>query len=146
MRRAITAWRSARSASLLVGGRLGSWTKATTASQSLRISPASSRTLFSTSCRLYWQFHWMRAISRLTAGVSSPLAAVDPLDQAAKIAHEIAAEAGAGVIIALGERQAVADQMRQAALAAGMIAVGAVAVGDPPAQEGLADQRGQLLL
>src|SRR5271169_1655346 len=74
------------------------------------------------------------------------LAAVDPLDQAAKIAHEIAAEAGAGVIIALGERQAVADQMRQAALAAGMIAVGAVAVGDPPAQEGLADQRGQLLL
>jgi hypothetical protein len=35
--------------------------------------------------------------------------------------------------------------MRQAALPARMVAIGEIAVGDQPAQEGLADQRGQLL-
>src|SRR5271170_1299710 len=74
------------------------------------------------------------------------LAVVDPLDQAAQVAHEFAAESGAGAVPALREREALANQMRQAALAARMIAVGDVAVGDQPAQEGVADQRGQFLL
>src|SRR5664279_6139041 len=72
MRRAITAWRSARSASLFVGGRFGSETKAMTAPQSLRISPARSRTFVSISCRLHWQFHLMRLVSRLRASASAP--------------------------------------------------------------------------
>src|SRR5271155_70338 len=74
------------------------------------------------------------------------LAVVDPLDQAAQVAHEFAAESGAGAVPALREREALANQMRQAALASRMIAVGDVAVGDQPAQEGVADQRGQFLL
>jgi len=40
------------------------------------------------------------------------LSVADPLDEAAQVADEIATEAGTGAIIALGERQAFADQMR----------------------------------
>src|SRR5271155_3625924 len=72
------------------------------------------------------------------------LAIVDPLDQAAQVAHQVAT--GACAIPALREREALADQMRQAALAARTIAVGGVAVGDQPAEERIADQSGQFLL
>src|SRR5208283_3421021 len=71
---------------------------------------------------------------------------MDPLDEAAKIAHEVATEAGTGAVIALRERQTLADEMGQTALPAGMVAVGVVAVGHEPTQEGLADQRGEFLL
>ena len=74
------------------------------------------------------------------------LAVVDPLDEAAQVADEIATEAGARAVVAFGERQRLADEMRQTALAAGMIAIGYVAVGHQPAQESLADQRGEFLL
>ena len=57
-----------------------------------------------------------------------------------------ATEAGTGAVTALGERQAFADEMRQATPSAGMITVGEIAVGDQLTQERLADQRGQFLL
>ncbi len=82
----------------------------------------------------------------LDGGRLRVLAFVDPLDQAAQVAHQVAAEAGVRAIIARGERQGFADQMRQAALAARMVAIGDVTVGDQPAQERLADQLGQFLL
>src|SRR5271156_1266587 len=145
MRRAITAWRKARSAPLLVGGRFGAATKATTAFQSLRISPARSRTFFSTSCRLHWQFHSMRAISRLTADVSPPSPSWTRSIRRRK-SRTSSRPNPEPAPYALREREALANQMRQAALAARMIAVGDVAVGDQPAQEGVADQRGQFLL
>src|ERR1019366_1377705 len=71
---------------------------------------------------------------------------VDPLDEAPEVADQIATEAGASAVGAFGEGQGLADEMRQAALAAGMIAVGAIAIGDQPAQEGLANQRGEFFL
>src|SRR3954452_11564618 len=67
MRRAMTACRHARSASLFVGDSSGSATKAITASQSLRISRARARTFCSIACSLHWQFHLMRASRHLTA-------------------------------------------------------------------------------
>ena len=74
------------------------------------------------------------------------LSVVDPLDEAAQVADQVTTEAGTGAVIALGERQALADEMRQATLPAGMITVSEIAVGDQPTQERLADQRGQFLL
>src|ERR1019366_5031082 len=71
---------------------------------------------------------------------------VDLLDEAAEVAHQIATEAGARAVVALGEGQGLADEMRQTALATGMIAVGAIAIGDQPAQEGVADQRSEFFL
>src|SRR3954463_1071039 len=65
MRRAMTACRNARAASLFVGDSSGSATKAITASQSLRISRARARTFCSIACSLHWQFHLMRASRRL---------------------------------------------------------------------------------
>jgi hypothetical protein len=40
----------------------------------------------------------------------------------------------------LRQRTGLTDQVRQAALTARMIAIGAVPVGDQPTQEGIADQ------
>ncbi len=71
---------------------------------------------------------------------------VDPLDEAPEVADQIATEAGAAAVVALGEGQGLADEMRQAPLAAGVIAVGAIAIGDQPTQKGVADQRGEFFL
>ena len=48
---------------------------------------------------------------------------VDPLDQAAQVAREIATETGARAVVTLGKGQCLADERPQAALAAGMIAI-----------------------
>src|SRR5271170_897670 len=79
-------------------------------------------------------------------GLCFRIAVVDPLDEPPQVTHEVTTEAGAVAVIALGERQTLADEMGQTALAAGMIAIGYVAVGHQPAQESLANQRGEFLL
>src|SRR4051812_10801142 len=47
---------------------------------------------------------------------------------------------------AAGQSQAFPDEMGQAALAAGIIAIGAVAVGDQPTQDGVAEQVADFLV
>jgi hypothetical protein len=37
---------------------------------------------------------------------------VDPLDEAPEVAHQIATEAGAGAVVAFGEGERLADEMR----------------------------------
>jgi len=48
----------------------------------------------------------------LDGGRLRVLAVVDALDQTAQVANQIGAEIAAGAVIALGERQRLADQMR----------------------------------
>ena len=98
----------ARSASLLVGGRLGSETNATTASQSLRISPANRGNLLFDVVPVALAVPFDAGHQSLD-GVEV-VAVMDPLDEAAKIAHEVATEAGTGAVIALRERQTLADE------------------------------------
>lgn len=68
------------------------------------------------------------------------VAVMHTLDQAAQIADQVAAEARSRAVMPLCQRAGFADQVRQATLAARMIAIGAVPVGDQPSQEGVADQ------
>ena len=56
-------------------------------------------------------------------------------DQVAQLAHQPLAEADAVRVEAASQSQAFPDEMGQAALAAGIIAIGAVAIGDQPTQD-----------
>ena len=80
MRLAMTACRSAVSASLFVGGRLGLVTKAVMASQSLRISRASARALAAaaSSFRRQARFRRARIGVRLPAFAFSATAWISP--------------------------------------------------------------------
>ena len=72
------------------------------------------------------------------------IAGSDLLDEAAQITREIAAEGGAGMVVALGERHRLADEVCEAALSTRMVAVGDITIAYEPPQEGFADQCGQL--
>src|SRR3954467_8576064 len=67
-------------------------------------------------------------------------------DQVAQLTHQPRAEADAVGVEAAGQSQALPDEMGQAALAAGIIAIGAVAVGDQPTKDGLAEQVADFLV
>ena len=52
----------------------------------------------------------------------------DLLDEAAQITREIAAEGGTGMVVALGERHRLADEVCEAALSTRMVAVGNITI------------------
>jgi hypothetical protein len=93
MRRAMTAWRSARSASLFVGGRFGSATKAMTAPQSPKDFPGEIANLLVDVMPV--------ALTVLFCAVRQPLerlrvgSVADALDEAAQVSRQFAPEASA---------------------------------------------------
>ena len=56
------------------------------------------------------------------------IAGSDLLDEAAQITREIAAEGGTGMVVALGERHRLADEVCEAALSTRMVAVGNITI------------------
>ena len=64
----------------------------------------------------------------------------DGLDQAAQFADQPLSEADAVGMEATSQGDSLADQVRQAPLTAGVVAVGAVTIGDQPAEDGIAEQ------
>src|SRR3954468_15489741 len=105
MRRAMTASRRARSASLLVAGRSGWVTKAVMAVQSLSTSRASARTFSAASSRWRLQARFRRARRGLTMRAS---ALSDLVDEAAHLAQQPRSEVGALGVEATGQRYSLA--------------------------------------
>src|SRR4051812_39139080 len=70
----------------------------------------------------------------------------DGLDQAAQFADQPLAEADAVRMQATGQGDSFADQMSDAALAAGVVAIGTVPIGDQPAEDGVPEQVADFLV
>ena len=64
----------------------------------------------------------------------------DGLDQAAQFADQPLSEADAIGMEATSQGDPLADQVRQAPLTAGVVAVGALTIGDQPAEDSIAEQ------
>src|SRR3954468_6159221 len=78
--------------------------------------------------------------------ISMVLVLGDGLDQAAQFAAQPLSEADAVGMEATSQGDPLADQVRQAPLTAGVVAVGAISIGDQPAEDGIAEQVADFLV